>query len=230
MTQVIGPINVLPGSRLDLNPDWKIVRIRNINTALSGNVVVTVSFRDSSVPSYRFNLNCCNIKKIYPSVVSSISVSPSSPQGLTVAVGLPWQSYDSVLGYNESPLTEPLTNLTPWRLLEFIKPTRGSSQKLIIDAIMAASATGSATYTPYSGLDHALFTGGISEDTLGTSPHASYISVTDGNGNLIFKIRGALNSPFKIVAGPLSGDLTIAWENGDTVAHWFLLNVYEMVS
>lgn len=230
MAQVIGPITILPGSRLDLNPEWAIVRVQSLDTGLPGNVVVTVVFRDMAVPSYKFNLNGYNIKKIDPKVVKSISVSSSSPQGVIVAIGIPWQSYDEIFGYNESPVVEPLSNLTPWRLLETIRPTRGSNSSLVVDASVAAAGSGSATFTPNQGIDHAVFTGGISQDTLGTDPHASYITVTDANENLMFKIRGALNSPFSIRAGPLAGKISIAWQNGDSVAHWFLLNVYEEVA
>ena len=230
MGQLVGPINVLPGSALDLSPEWKIVRIQNIDTGLAGNVVVTVVFRDPSVPSYNFNLNGYNIKKIDPNVIKRISVSKSSPQGILVVPGIPWESYDSVLGYNESPVTDPQGSLTPWRLLECVAANRGSLSTLIVDESVAAAGTGSSTYNISQGIDYALFVGGISDDSLGTSPHASYITVTDGNGNLMFKIRGALNSPFSIRAGPLSGNVKIAWANGDSVAHWFLLNIYEAIA
>jgi hypothetical protein len=136
-----------------------------------------------------------------------------------------------VLGYNLSTgLVQPLTTLTPWRLLETIRPSRGSQGKLVVDESVASAGSGSATYSPSLGIDYAFFTGGISQDSLGTSPHDSYITVTDGNGYLMFKIRGALNSPFKIRIGPLAGTVNIAWENGDSVAHWFLLNIYESVA
>lgn len=231
MAQLVNPIQVLPGSSLELATEWKIVRIGVIDPSIAGNVYVTLAFRDKSAPSYSFFLISDNIKHLDCSVVKSIFVTKASPQGVNISPGIPYQTSDSPLGYNNTPgLIQPKLGFTPWRLLELIAQVSGSESSLIVDESVAAGGTGSGTYTPYRGTDKALFVGGISGDSLGTSPHDSYITVTDGNGKTVFKIRGALNTPFSILVHGLWGKISIAWSNGDSVAHWFLLNVYEVVA
>lgn len=231
LASLVTPIQVSPGSSLDLQTEWKIVRVGVVDTLTSGNVNVTLVYRQKTTPSFSFDINAHNVKHLDCSVIESIRVTKSSPQGVYVTPGVPYQTTDSPLGYNTTAgLIQPLSALTPWRLLESIRPFRGSQNSLIVDESVAAAGTGSSTYDISQGIDYALFTGGISDESNGTSPHASYITVTDGNGNLMFKIRGAMNTPFSIRAGPLSGNLKIAWENGDSVAHWFLLNIYEAIA
>lgn len=230
MSNLVNPLQVLPGSTLVLNPEWKMIRLGPITPSTTGLITVTLSYYDPGVPSFQFTIGGYNVKHIDTSVVKSVAVSAKSPQGVLISPGITYQTTDSPLGYNTKDLVQPQDSLTPWRLLETIRPAGGSSGKLIVDESVAAAGTGSGTYTPNLGIDYALFTGGISQDTLGTSPHDSYITVTDGNGRLMFKIRGALNSPFKIYIGPLAGTVNIAWANGDSVAHWFLLNIYETVA
>lgn len=231
LSSLINPLQVLPGSSLDLLAEWKIARIAVIDSSIAGDVYVTLVYRDNSTPSFSFFLISGNIKHLDCGVIRSIRVTKASPQGVVVTPGIPYQTSDSPLGYNNNVgLVQPMSSLTPWRLLEVIKASRGTLSSLIVDESVAAAGNGTATYDISQGIDYALFVGGISDDALGTSPHASYITVTDGNGNLMFKIRGALNSPFAYRAGPLSGNLKIAWSNGDSVAHWFLLNIYESIA
>lgn len=224
-------MQLLPGSKLELREEWGVVRVAPLDASTAGEIPLYVQFRDPSVPTFPFKLIGNNLIHVDPKYVQSLSLKADAPQGVAVAPGIPYRSYDSVLGYNlTTGLIQPLTTLTPWRLLETIRPSRGSQEKLVVDESVASAGSGSATYSPSLGTDYALFTGGISQDSLGTSPHDSYITVTDGNGNLMFKIRGALNSPFKIRIGPLAGTVNIAWKNGDSVAHWFLLNIYESIA
>ena len=228
---LVGPFEVLPGSAVTLKESWKICKIYPIDPSVSGKINIVLKFRDSSLVSYKFDLYSENWKYLDASVVLSVSVLSDSAQGAYLTAGIYKQSYDSVLGYsNTASLDQPVTSFTPWRLLELIAKARGSANSLVVDESVASGGSGTGTFTPNEGVDEALFTGGISQDSLGTSPHDSYISVTDGNGNLVFKIRGALNSPFAVKVHGLWGKCNIAWSNGDSVAHWFQLNIYEVIA
>lgn len=75
---------------------------------------------------------------------------------------------------------------------------------------------------------------GISQDALGTSPHASYIDLYDNySGYLIARVKGAINSPLsgKFVFPVPSGGgqnttgVSYSYLNGDSVAHWFFLHI-----
>lgn len=113
---------------------------------------------------------------------------------------------------------------TPFRLLEKIAETTGSlSGPYILDESLAAGDSGSSGSVGAGTGAKVVFSWGISQDTLGTSPHGSYIGLYNGDGKLIFRVRGAVN-PYGSVHFTMdsSGSLTVAYENGDSVAHFFV--------
>lgn len=112
------------------------------------------------------------------------------------------------------------------RLLEKISSLRTGSFGNYVDESVAAAGSGSVTFS-VSTPGYLHVSAGISQDTLGTSPHASYLKLNDPNGSTMFGLKGAV-IPYAMssLRAPLTGTYTLEWLNGDSVAHWFFCEVY----
>lgn len=125
------------------------------------------------------------------------------------------------------------TKYNPVRVLEMLGGIGNGSggSSVALDASVAAAGTGSGTLVSgqYMSTGQLLYIQwGISQDTLGTSPHASYIQINDPQDAVIAKVRGAVNPYGTLVIRvnvnvSSSTPYTFSYENGDSVAHWFLL-------
>jgi len=123
--------------------------------------------------------------------------------------------------------------------IQAIVPRRGfaSTYKVPVLSLSVAAGASVALTNFINGLVYGtkiFYTMAISQDTLGTSPHASYLQLFDAQtGYLIDEVVGAVNSPTKgeftmplINNDGLTTDgLSYAYANGDSVAHWFYLFV-----
>jgi hypothetical protein len=142
------------------------------------------------------------------------------------------------LGYegpSSGALSTMKTNNTIGRMLELIRPVTNGNSVLEVDASLAAAASGSDTtgfQTVTVGTEVEVIWG-MSQDSLGTSPHASYMSIIGGTSDQVyFKARGAVNpyGTYRFRVYTAESALNIAWENGDSVAHWFLLFVRRVLA
>lgn len=130
------------------------------------------------------------------------------------------------LDLSSGPAVQPETLDTLMRSVEIIAPRQGEEAVTALDESVAAGGSGSGNLLSISTAGSLLFVQlAISQDSLGTSPHASYISVIDPGGDTILKVRGAVNNPVAVyIRAADTGMYTFAYENGDSVAHWFLIN------
>lgn len=158
---------------------------------------------------------------------------------ITIYIGIEMGSNPTLpLGY-EGPSGGSVSTMqtanTIGRMLELIRPVQQGNSGLEVDADLAAAATGSDTtsFTNVTIGSEIEVIWGMSQDALGTSPHASYMSITGGTSSqLYFKARGAVNpyGSYKFRVATAESALDIAWENGDSVAHWFLLFVRRVIA
>lgn len=125
-------------------------------------------------------------------------------------------------------LAPALTNDTLMRDLEKLAPRRGYVSEGNIDqSIASLGSAASANLSVDASGDIVYYVMGISQDTLGTSPHASYIQLKDVvSGVILTRIKGAV-VPYaygmvRTAAG--NDDLVLEAYNGDTLAHWFYAN------
>lgn len=122
--------------------------------------------------------------------------------------------------------TLPYTSDSLARSIERIAPRNGEAFGGIGATSIASGGT-DLTGTLFTGTagDIALFNLSISQDALGTTPHASYVLVTDPNGNNIVQQYGAMGNGSLQVVIPLglSGTYKYQAHNGDSVTHYFLV-------
>lgn len=122
-----------------------------------------------------------------------------------------------------------------FRLLEKLSPRLSAANPVSFNGSIAAAGSQTGTLSVNPG-DELVIIGGISQDTLGTSPHASYIYINDQNAYTLWQIIGAV-IPYSTVKVRVPYQdknvaVTFAWKafNGDSVAHWFTLNVYRIIA
>ena len=122
------------------------------------------------------------------------------------------------------------------RILEKLSPRYNAAAGPSFNESLAAGADSTGSFEANPG-DEILIMGGISQDTLGTSPHASYIYINDKNGATVWNVIGALlPSAVMRFRVPFQNDaeatqtFTYKAYNGDSVAHYFALNVYIIYS
>lgn len=226
---VISSYTITPGSTLRLDPRWRISRLflSTVSTTLTQTIYLRV--RDSDVVLEQ-TINGSNWKYIDPAVIESIRSDPKNNNDLNLAVGISHQSYDAeaTLGTSSQFLINPTGDDSIWRLIEKLVPQGNTNiEQILVDEDVAAAGAGSGSTSsiPKGAIVH--YYGGISQDTLGTSPHASYITLSDFQSNIVFKSRGALNYVFRgRFRNPVEGAGSFAYSNGDSVSHWFLLGIY----
>ena len=143
-----------------------------------------------------------------------MQTSTSFQMGLAAMLGQGFNAKQSITG----------NSIT--RLLEIATPI-SYVNNLYINALIASGGS-DQTATMYVAEGDLLWIDwAITQDSLGTSPHASYIAVTDPNGNKFLYAIGAGNyRGAKSVRNTLSGNMTATCHNGDSVSHTFLCNVY----
>lgn len=158
---------------------------------------------------------------------------------VTIYIGIEMGENPTVpLGYDGppgGPISAMQTNNTIGRMLEIIRPINGGGSGIMVDESLASAGSGTNT-TSFQDLtvgDEVKVVWGMSQDSLGTSPHDSYMSITGGtSGSVYWKARGAVNPygtyEFRLVT--TESKLEVAWENGDSVAHWFFLLVMKVVA
>lgn len=123
------------------------------------------------------------------------------------------------------------TSDTILRSIERIVPRGGVLAQATVNESVASAGSGSSG--PYS-LDIATLVYlqlAISQDSLGTSPHDSYIYIEDSSSRIVYEVVGAVNSP--LVAQfytTVSGGYIIKWYNGDSVAHTFFASMYAVAT
>ena len=164
-------------------------------------------------------------------------ISVASGQ-ITIYIGIEMGPNPTVpLGY-EGPSGGSVSTMqtvnTIGRMLELIRPINGGNSNVEVDASLAAAASGSDT-TSFQNITVGTeieVIWGMSQQSLGTSPHASYMSITGKSGQVYFKARGAVNpyGSYRFIVAEAESNLDIAWENGDSVAHWFLLLVRRVIA
>lgn len=123
------------------------------------------------------------------------------------------------------------------RLLEKLQPRYDAAQPVSFNSQIAsggANLTGTFDVVPG---DELIVVMGISQDTLGTTPHLSTLYINDQNSLTVAICFGAtvpslvthIRVPYQRNQGK-----TITWSyvahNGDTVAHYFALSVYRLVA
>lgn len=130
------------------------------------------------------------------------------------------------LDLSSGPAVQPATLDTLMRSVEIVAPRQGEEALTPLDESVASGGSGSGNLLNVPTAGSLLYIQlAISQDTLGTSPHSSYISIIDPGGNTIVKVRGAVNSPLSAyIRAALTGTYKYSYENGDSVAHWFLIN------
>lgn len=147
-----------------------------------------------------------------------MQTSTSFQMGLAALLG---QNFNATNAMNSNSIA---------RLLEIIAPARGSTFLYLNETIASGGADVTGTLG-IAGGDLLSFDWCITQDSLGTSPHASYISVKDAAGNQCLYVMGAGNSSgTKIFRGQVGGDLQIVMHNGDSVSHTFMINIYRMIA
>ena len=122
------------------------------------------------------------------------------------------------------------------RLLEKMHPRYNAAAGPSFSQSLAAGADLTGSFDANPG-DEIIVMGGISQDSLGTTPHASFIYVNDKNGATVWNVIGALlpsavmkfRCPFQNDANATQTFSYKAY-NGDSVAHYFALNVYIVYS
>lgn len=222
-----------PGSYLPVRP-FKHVGIYCNNT--TGNVI-EVGFSDGSVA--KFTLDNYSTRSWSTENIRYIKVVSGSVRPLVdeTSFGTLRELKSMIFGTIPVDLGSqviPLTQNALMRDLELIAPTRETAPLTapLLDESVAAAGTGTGTFlasTTYNG-SLAYIQMAISDDALGTSPHASYIQILDSAGNIVAMIKGAVNSPFfgKIQLQSI-GQYTYKYLNGDSVAHWFFLSAYVVI-
>lgn len=123
------------------------------------------------------------------------------------------------------------TSDTLLRSIERIVPRNGVVANTNFNESIAAA--GSGNIGPYSLQigTWVLVQLGISQDALGTSPHASYIKFVDPENSVVIEAIGAINSPlnekFYVTR---AGNYNFSYLNGDSVAHTFFVNMYAVAT
>ena len=147
-----------------------------------------------------------------------MQTSTSFQKGYAAMLGQGYNAYNGVRG------------MSIVRLLEIAAPIGGSSSRYILTEI--ASGGADVTGTLYASIgDMVSIDWAITQDSLGTSPHASYISITDGASYLMLYALGAGNyHGTKILRVLASGNVTITCHNGDSVSHTFMVSIYRMIA
>ena len=125
------------------------------------------------------------------------------------------------------------------RLLEKAHPYGLSTNPVSISqSIAAGGADLSGNFTVVPG-DDLIITMAISQISLGTTPHASYIYVDDYLGNTVTNAVGAAIPSLVVKSKAVGitgqyGNAAVTYSyklhNGDSVAHWFVLNVYRVIA
>lgn len=131
--------------------------------------------------------------------------------------------YTQVARYNESLA----------RLMEKLEPRFNAFQPVSMSQSIPAGESVTGSIVGLSAGDLLYIQMAISQDTLGTSPHGSYIFVNDQKGLTTCNVVGALLPTYsgKIrVPYQVNGTANYTWTykayNGDSLAHFFLLNIY----
>lgn len=124
-----------------------------------------------------------------------------------------------------------VTQDTLLRDLERIVPRNGLVANAYNVFALAAGNTGNSSGYSLPLASHVLLQMGISQDALGTSPHASYLTLNDPTGYALVSVVGAINSPlniqFYVTKG---GNYSFVWKNGDSVSHTFFYNFYAVAT
>jgi len=118
----------------------------------------------------------------------------------------------------------PYTSDTIARSLERVVPRNGeSSGGLALTEIASGGADLTGNLENAEPGDLIIFMLGISQDALGTSPHASYVQAIDPAGNGMFTVYGAIGGGYSVfyARAGVSGVWTYHAHNGDSVTHYF---------
>ena len=190
----------------------------------------TFYFRDSSQGSISFQVGDNDPFKVDGNVVGSILFEPAKGSGDSAYI---YPGSDTMAILSQQTLGRTYKQSagmsgpdTPFRVLEKIGGINGYyANTLVVDESVASAGSGSDTLDVLQG-EKVIYTWGISQDSLGTSPHDSYIELLSENGALVHKARGAVNpyGVLEFIAERVS-PMTIKYVNGDSVAHWFLANI-----
>lgn len=145
-----------------------------------------------------------------------MQTSTSFQKGYAAMLGQGYNAAQSIRGYSIT------------RMLEYIAPF-GITGNQYINAVIASGGADVTAILSMANGDLMSIDWAITQDALGTSPHASYLSVVDTSGNKLLYALGAGNySGTKTVRMVINGYVTITAHNGDTVAHTFFCNIYRM--
>lgn len=136
------------------------------------------------------------------------------------------QRYLITQRYNESLM----------RLLEKSHPRFNGLNPVSFNTSVAAAGTSSGTFSVNPG-DELVIQGGIQSNSLGTAPAAASMFISDQNNRTVWNVVLAVLSSSEIkvrVPYQTLGDGSLTWNwkytNGDSVAHNFLLNIYQLVA
>lgn len=123
------------------------------------------------------------------------------------------------------------TTDTILRSIERIVPRNGVVADASAVFSVAAGTGGSTSNYLLPIATYVILQMGISQDTLGTTPHASTLALYDPNAVRVCLVAGAINSPlsvsFYVTRG---GNYYFGWNNGDTVSHTFFYNLYAVAT
>lgn len=191
-----------------------------------GQATVAFYYRDSPANYWSNDFDCHAGYRLSGKTISKFVVSAGT------VVWLPGVSFASEIStlfgraYGNKPtsLSNPASLDTLMRSLERVDPRQGQTAAGIPPTSIASGGsdlTGDF-FTATAG-DFGLFMLGISQDSLGTSPHSSYVIVTDPNGDNIIQQYGAIGNGYITALIPLavSGSYSYTCHNGDSVAHYF---------
>lgn len=133
----------------------------------------------------------------------------------------------------------PISNDSLMRSVEHAWPRNNQVSIASIDESIAAGGTANNTQADATPSGSEIYVEmGISQDSLGTSPHASYISLVDTtSGNTLARIKGAVNPYLSMALKiPYANNNTLTSmvlefqaSNGDSVAHWFFAYLWGVI-
>lgn len=226
----LSPPTLPPGVKTDLLPMPYVIKTYGLKGYQDN---ITFYFRNKEQGSLTFQVGSNDPFNVDGRIVEAILYEPAtgSPDVAFVYPGIDTTSLLilQTLGKTYSQYSMMKGSDTPFRLLERIAGNNASlAATVAVDESVAAAGTGSSGSLSYSQGDLITFSWGISQDTLGTSPHDSYIGLYNGASTpvLLFRVRGAVN-PYGTMRFIMdgSGSVSISWKNGDSVAHWFVATV-----
>lgn len=148
-----------------------------------------------------------------------MQTSTSFQMGLAAMLGQP---YNATNGSHGQSIT---------RLLEIAAHIGGAASSYLNQVIASGAADVTANLYVNTG-DMLSIDWAITQDTLGTSPHASYISIKDINTNQMLYALGAGNyygSKYIRHSGE-TGNISMTLHNGDSVSHTFMLAIYRGIA